>query len=75
MTTGDDKLVQEVIRDLLERIYELIFSDRSHGFRPKRSCHTALGEIDDRWTGIKWFVEADIEGFYDNLDHGILLKA
>jgi group II intron reverse transcriptase/maturase len=75
VTTGDDKLVQEVIRGLLERIYEPIFSDRSHGFRPKRSCHTALGEIDDRWTGVKWFVEADIEGFYNNLDHSILLKA
>ena len=75
VTTGDDKLVQEVIRGLLERIYEPIFSDRSHGFRPKRSCHTALGEIDDRWTGVKWFVEADIEGFYNNLDHRILLQA
>lgn len=75
VTIGDDKLVQEVIRDLLERIYEPIFSDRSHGFRPKRSCHTALGEIDNRWTGIKWFVEADIEGFYNNLDHSILLRA
>jgi group II intron reverse transcriptase/maturase len=73
--TGDDKLVQEVIRGLLEHIYEPIFSDRSHGFRPKRSCHTALHEIDDRWTGVKWFVEADIEGFYDNFDHTILLRA
>ena len=64
-----------MIRGLLERIYEPIFSDWSHGFRPKRSCHTALSEIDDRWTGVKWFVEADIEGFYNNLDHGILLRA
>lgn len=73
--TGDDKLVQEVIRGLLERIYEPLFSDRSHGFRPKRSCHTALSEIADRWTGVKWFVEADIEGFYNNLDHDVLLRA
>jgi len=73
--TEDDKLLQEVIRGLLKRIYEPIFSDRSHGFRPKRSCRTALSEIDDRWTGVKWFVEADIEGFCNNLNHDILLRA
>ncbi len=70
--SGDDKLVQEVVRILLERIYEPIFSDNSHGFRPGRSCHTALEQIKRRWTGVKWFVEFDIQGFFDNMRHEIL---
>ena len=54
--SGDDKLVQEVVRMILESIYEPTFSDVSHGFRPKRSCHTALGKIQSTFTGAKWFV-------------------
>ena len=71
---GDDKLVQEVVRMLLERIYEPILSEWSHGFRPGRSCHTALREVLRRWDGTRWLVEMDIQGFYDNIDHGILIK-
>ncbi len=74
LPTGDDKLVQEVARILLERIYEPIFSDWSHGFRTKRSCHTALKEVLDTWDGIKWILEIDIEGFFDNIDHNIMIK-
>jgi len=47
--TGDDKLIQEVVRILLERIYEPIFSEHSHGFRPNRSCHTALEHVRKKW--------------------------
>jgi group II intron reverse transcriptase/maturase len=72
--TGDDKLVQEVARIILERIYEPIFSGNSHGFRPARSCHTALEQIRQHWTGIKWFIEFDIEGFFSNMDHKIMVK-
>lgn len=70
----DDKLVQEVIRMMLERIYEPVFSNWSHGFRPKRSCHTALGQIQRTYTGIKWFVEGDIKGCFDNIDQHILIN-
>lgn len=70
----DDKLIQEVIRMLLEAVYENSFSDTSHGFRPKRSCHTALQQIQTRFTGVKWFVEGDIKGFFDNINHEILIK-
>lgn len=70
----DDKLIQEVIRMLLEAVYENSFSDASHGFRPKRSCHTALQQIQTRFTGVKWFVEGDIKGFFDNINHEILIK-
>jgi group II intron reverse transcriptase/maturase len=71
--TGDDKLVQEVARILLEAIYEPVFSDRSHGFRPGRSCHTALTQIVDSWKGTKWVCELDIKGYFDNIDHEVLL--
>jgi RNA-directed DNA polymerase len=72
---GDDKLVQSVVKLILERIYEPVFSEHSHGFRPGRSCHTALQEIQRNWTGVKWIIEADIEGFYNNIDHDRLIKA
>ena len=70
----DDKLIQEVIRMLLKAVYENSFSDTSHGFRPKRSCHTALQQIQTGFTGVKWFVEGDIKGFFDNINHEILIK-
>ena len=69
----DDKLVQEVVRIILEQIYEDSFSKSSHGFRPERSCHTALKQVQLTFTGAKWFVEGDIKGFFDNIDHHILI--
>ena len=69
----DDKLVQEVVRMLLESIYEGSFKDTSHGFRPNRSCHTALRMIQNRFTRCKWFVEGDIKGFFDNIDHNVMI--
>jgi group II intron reverse transcriptase/maturase len=71
--SGDDKLVQEVVRLLLERIYEPIFSRDSHGFRPERSCHTALDDIRKWWTGVKWLINIDVKGYFDNIDHRILI--
>jgi group II intron reverse transcriptase/maturase len=71
--TFTDKLVQEVVRTILEAYYEPRFSDRSHGFRAERGCHTALQEIQRTWTGTVWFIEGDIKGCFDNLDHGVLL--
>jgi RNA-directed DNA polymerase len=71
---GDDQLVQEVGRLILERLYEPIFCDRSHGFRPKRSPHTALSDIQHQWTGVQWLVKVDIAGFYDNIDQQVLWK-
>lgn len=68
-----DKLVQEVIRMILEAIYEGSFENCSHGFRPKRSCHTALNQIQTRFTGTKWFIEGDIKGFFDNIHHDVLI--
>jgi RNA-directed DNA polymerase len=72
--TGDDKLIQEVVRILLERIYEPVFSDSSHGFRPEKSCHTALRQVCRVWHGIKWIIEFDIKGFFDNINHRKLIE-
>lgn len=72
--TWSDKLVQEVLRTLLEPYYEQRFSDHSHGFRPNRSCHTALREIRKTWHGTVWFIEGDIKGCFDNIDHTVLLE-
>jgi group II intron reverse transcriptase/maturase len=73
MPTWSDKMVQEVIRSILEAYYEPQFSRHSHGFRPKRGCQTALTEIRNTWTGTKWFIEGDIKGCFDNIDHSILM--
>lgn len=70
----DDKLVQEVVRLILESIYEPTFCNTSHGFRPKRSCHTALQYVMRNYTGVKWFVEGDIKGCFDNVDHHVLIQ-
>src|SRR6266508_371905 len=71
--SGDDKLTQEVTRLLLERVYEPIFSETSHGFRTGRSCHTALDEIRKVWTGARWLINVDVAGYFDNIDHRLLL--
>ena len=65
----NDKLLQEVVRMILEAIYERQFEKTSHGFRPLRSCHTALSDIQKTFSGVKWFVEGDIKGFFDNINH------
>ena len=71
--TWSDKLLQEVLRLILEAHYEPRFSPCSHGFRPARGGQTALGEV-VRWTGTKWFIEADIKGGFDRIDHEVLLS-
>jgi group II intron reverse transcriptase/maturase len=72
--TWSDKLLQEVIRLILDAYYEPQFSDHSHGFRPQRGCHTALTEIYCTWRGTAWFIEGDITACFDSLDHHVLLS-
>lgn len=71
--TFTDKLVQEALRMILEAVYEPIFLNVSHGFRPKRSCHTALKQLRWEFNGTRWFVEGDIKGCFDNIDHAVLV--
>jgi len=68
-----DKLVQSACKILLEAIYEPIFHEHSYGFRPKRGCHDALHQISYTWTGTKWFIEFDIKGYFDNINHQKLM--
>lgn len=70
-----DKLLAEVLRMILEAYYEPRFSEHSHGFRPGRGCHTALQEIYYQWAGTTWFIEGDISGCFDNLNHDLLISA
>ena len=70
----NDRLVQEVIRMILEAIYEPIFSPNSHGFRPRRSCHTALQEIKVTFNAVKWVVEGDIQACFDSFNHHVLIN-
>mgnify|MGYP001792194360 CR=1 FL=1 len=72
LPSWSDKLLQEVIRSLLEAYYEPRFSDHSHGFRPGKGCHTALAEVSNSWRGTTWFVEGDISQCFDRLDHEVL---
>ena len=72
--TWSDKLLQEAMRALLEAYYEPQFSDRSHGFRQGRGCHSALREIYRHWKGNVWFIEADIRGCFDHIDHEVLVS-
>jgi group II intron reverse transcriptase/maturase len=73
-----DKLVQEVIRTVLEGIYDNpkqpTFLEVSHGFRPGRGTHSALQYIDQRFKNMKWLIEGDIKGAYDNINHDILMN-
>lgn len=68
-----DKLLQEAVRMILEAIYEPTFDGHSHGFRPGKSCHTALMQMKSEFTGVTWFIEGDIKGCFDNIDHEKLI--
>ena len=69
-----DKLLQEAVRQILEAIYEPNFSDNSHGFRPGKSCHTCIKQLKIEFTGVVWFIEGDIKGCFDNIDHEALIE-
>ena len=74
LPTFTDKLVQEVLRMILEAVYEPTFSNFSHGFRPNRSCHTALKSLKREFTGATWFIEGDIKSCFDSIDHHTLVE-
>lgn len=74
LPTWSDKLVQEVVRLILDAYFEPQFSAHSHGFRPQRGCHTALKEVYINWQGTTWFIEGDISKCFDSLNHEVLLE-
>lgn len=69
-----DKIVQEVMRMILEAIYEPTFSENSHGFRPNRSCHTALRQVKTQFGATSFFIEGDISKCFDSFDHRLLIN-
>ena len=73
-----DKLVQEVARVILEAIYDsphgAYFLENSHGFRRSLSTHSALQEIQGKWSGVTWLVEGDIAACFDEIDHETLIE-
>jgi retron-type reverse transcriptase len=73
LPTWTDKLLQEVIRQILEVYYEPQFSRNSHGFRTNRGCHTALDTVKQTWIGTRWFIEGDISQCFDRIDHDVLM--
>lgn len=68
-----DKIVQEVMRMILETIFEPSFSPNSHGFRPGKGCHTALKQIYTTFGVATWYIEGDISKCFDSFDHEILM--
>jgi retron-type reverse transcriptase len=70
---GENKLGQDVVRTLRERIYAPVLSASSQGFRPQRSCHTALRQRQRTWAGGVWVVALDLQSFYDRSAHEVLL--
>ena len=69
-----DKLLQEVLRMILDAYYEPQFKDSSHGYRPERGCHTALRQVKQSFRGASWFIEGDIKGCFDNIDHSVMMS-
>lgn len=70
----NDRLVQEVIRTITEPIFEATFHNSSHGFRPSRSCHTALKWVNTNMKDSIWFIEGDIKSYFSSIDHKILIQ-
>merc|ERR1712060_881123 len=74
ISNSRDKIVRQAMKMVLERIYEPIFLDTSHGFRPSKSCHSALESIRMNWTGISWFLEFNVDKCYDTMDRHRLVS-
>ncbi len=71
-----DRVAQEVLRRLLSPIFEKLFHEDSYGFRPGRNCHQAVTRVLElRRQGYRWVLDADIQGFFDNLPHRVIMAA
>ena len=73
--TVADRIAQMVVKDMLEPILEPCFHDDSYGYRPRRSAHDALAVARQRCWDADWVLDVDIKGFFDNIDHELLMKA
>lgn len=73
--TVSDRIAQTVIKDYLEPDIDKIFHNSSYGYRPKRSAHGALQEVRQNCWQYDWVIDLDIKGFFDNIDHELMMKA
>jgi len=73
--TTRDKIVQKALTLILEPLFESTFSKNSHGFRPQRSCHTALDQIRREWRMVSYFIEIDLAKCFDKLGHKLILES
>jgi group II intron reverse transcriptase/maturase len=73
--TTRDKIVQKALTLILEPLFESTFSNNSHGFRPQRSCHTALDQIRREWRSVSYFIEIDLAKCFDKLGHKLILES
>lgn len=69
-----DKIVQKALAVILEQIWEPEFLNSSHGFRPRRSVHTALGELYIKGGNYSWVIQGDITGCFDSIPHDIIMR-
>lgn len=74
MLSSKDKILQEGMRFLLEIIFEPSFKDNSYGWRPNRSCLTAINDIKMKCKGASWYIEGDIEQQFPSLNHKFLIS-
>lgn len=74
ISSTKDKVVQHALKLILEPIFEPIFSENNHGFRPNRSCHSALKDIQLKWPGTVWLIELDFTKAFDKINHKILIS-
>jgi group II intron reverse transcriptase/maturase len=74
--TTEDKLVQIMLKKILENIYEANFLDSSYGYRPGKSCHQAVKALNKAvmYKSINYVVEVDIKKFFDNVQHKWLMR-
>ena len=69
-----DRIAQDVLRQLLEPLFEALFHSNSYGFRPKRNCHQAVEAVLDIWhEEYRYVLDADIKGFFDNIPHQVIM--
>nr|YP_003204913.1 endonuclease [Millerozyma farinosa]CAY39283.1 Endonuclease, COX1 group II intron encoded [Millerozyma farinosa] len=70
----NDRLVQEVIKMMMEPIFEMNFKENSFGFRPNRDCQTATKYLNTKMKNSTWFIEGDIKSYFDTIDHQMLMS-
>lgn len=73
--TVSDRIAQEVIKSYLEPRLEAIFHNHSYGYRPLKSAHQAIRQVQENVRNYSWVIDMDIKSYFDEVDHVLLMKA